>query len=119
MTLALLLIVPAGLAGAGVEMDSTLTDAFGHLGLNEYDSMEIINRSLDIEDASSFRFAANFDPATIDSEEAAWGFPTRIGVTWAGGPTRRPFLPSPAHQKSWVECSICHAVGRFSTPTTP
>ncbi|MEE9179048.1 MAG: hypothetical protein V3U46_11530, partial [Acidimicrobiia bacterium] len=82
-TLVALLIVPAGLAGAGVEMDSTLTDAFAHLGLNEYDSMEIINRSLDIEDATSFRFAANLDPATIDSEEAAWGFPTRIGVTWA------------------------------------
>lgn len=96
MTLALLIIVPAGLAGAGVEMDSTLADAFGHLGLNEYDSMEIINRSLDIEDASSFRFAANLDPATIDSEEAAWGFPTRIGVTWAAwtDPSTIPSFPS-------------------------
>jgi len=96
MTLALLIIVPAGLAGAGVEMDSTLTDAFGHLGLNEYDSMEIINRSLDIEDATSFRFAANLDPATIDSEEAAWGFPTRIGVTWAAwtDPSTIPSFPS-------------------------
>jgi hypothetical protein len=78
-----LLVFPAGLAGAGPDMDTSLINAFGHLGLNEYDSMEIINRSADIEDVTSFRFAANLDPATIASEEAAWGFPTRIGVTWA------------------------------------
>jgi hypothetical protein len=82
LTLAGVLALPAGLAGAGAEMDSTLTGALAHLGFNEYDSMEIINRSMETEDVTSFRFAASLDPATIDEDEAPWGYPARIGVTW-------------------------------------
>ena len=81
--LAGLIVFPALAAGADPEMDASLTAAFGHLGLNEYDSMEIIDTSLTIEDVTSFRYAANLDPATITEEEAGWGIPYRIGVTWA------------------------------------
>ena len=81
--LAGLIVFPALAAGADPEMDASLTAAFGHLGLNEYDSMEIIDTSLTIEDVTSFRYAANLDPATITEEEAGWGIPHRIGVTWA------------------------------------
>ena len=102
-----LMVFPAGLAGAGPDMDASLIDAFGHLGLNEYDSMEIINRSADIEDVTSFRFAANLDPATIASEEAAWGFPTRIGVTLGSldRPKHRPIIPRLPRSHGWSSLS--------------
>ncbi len=93
LVLTILIVLPAGLAGADETMDANLTEAFGHLGFNEYDSMEIINRSVDTEDVRSFRYAANLDPATIASEEAAWGFPARMGVTWVTW-TDRSTIPS-------------------------
>ena len=91
-----LTLAPAVSVFAGVGRDSNLAAAFGRLGLTDNDLGNIYANSWDVTNPTLFKFAASLDPPSIDPEDAPWGVPVRIGVTWAVWPDESHIPDMPA-----------------------